>query len=131
VTVSGDSAVWDVTDGDVRLTKVDPLGAGVSRYDATLLAGGDAARNAQLLREVLAGSQEGPLEAIRTAVLLNAGLALVVWDAAVGQGRFGAVTDPAISRLGRAVPVAAESIDSGRAGDVLRRWVEVSVAHAG
>lgn len=131
VTVSGDSSVWDVTDGDVRTTRVDPLGAGVTRYDVELLAGGDAARNAQLLREVLDSSQEGALAAIRSAVLLNAGLALVVWDAAVGEGRFGAVTDPAISRLGRAVPVAAESIDSGRARDVLRRWVEVSAAHAG
>jgi anthranilate phosphoribosyltransferase len=131
VTIAGPTDVWDVTDEGVGITQVDPLGAGVAEHDAALLTGGDAATNARLTRAVLAGETDGPLAAIRDAVILNSGLALVVWDAALGEGRYGPVTDTAAQRLARAVPDAAESIATGRAAAVLDRWIEVSAAHSG
>lgn len=131
VTVGAETDVWDVTDEGVRLDRVDPVSAGLGRYDAGELAGGDAAANARVVRQVLAGEVAGPLAAIRAAVVLNAALALVVWDAATGEGRFGPVLDSAIERLTLAVPVAQESIDAGRADRVLNGWIEVSTAHAG
>ncbi len=126
VTVESATDVWDVTGVGVRGDSVDPTGAGLRTQDAALLAGGDAAYNAQVAREVLDGADEGAMSAVRTAVLLNTGLALVAWDAATGEGQYGPVSDSATERLARAVPVAAESIDSGRARDVLDRWVGLS-----
>ncbi|MCB9412249.1 MAG: anthranilate phosphoribosyltransferase [Actinobacteria bacterium] len=130
VTIGADTDVWDVTDGDLRVDVVSPAGAGVEAADARLLAGGDAAFNARIAHDLLGGQDGGSMAAVRTAVLLNTGLALVVWDAALGGNRFGPVGDSAADRLARAVPAAAESLDSGRARDVLERWVSVSAAHA-
>lgn len=131
VTVGTATDVWDVTDDGVRKAQVDPVSADVGRFDAADLAGGEAADNARVVRQVLAGEEAGPLAAVRAAAVLNAALALVVWDAAAGEGRFGSVLDPAGDRLARAVPAARESIDSGRADAVLDRWIDVSGAHAG
>lgn len=129
VTVESATDVWDVTGVGVRGDSVDPIGAGLRTQDAALLAGGDAAYNAKVARDVLDGADEGSMGAVRTAVLLNTGLALVAWDAATGEGRYGPVSDSATERLARAVPVAAESIDSGRARDVLDRWVGLSATY--
>lgn len=130
VTVSGPTQVWDATcpgpAGHVRETEVSPARAGVPESPVADLVGGDAATNAAIARAVLAGDTGGNLGAVRAAVLLNAGLALVVWDAAIEAGDYGPVTDSAVDRLQRALPVAAESIDSGRAAGVLARWVSVA-----
>jgi anthranilate phosphoribosyltransferase len=127
VTVSGPTDVWDATApggrGRVLHGQVTPEQAGLAPAPAADLVGGDAAANAAIARAVLAGEAAGALGAVRTAVLLNAGLALVVWDAAIEAWDYGPATDAAGDRLRRAVPVAAESIDSGRAAGVLARWV--------
>lgn len=130
VTVGGPTDVWDDTDAGVRVARVDPGAAGIDRHDPALLVGGDAPANAAVVRSVLAGAgtddADHRMAAVRAAVLLNAGLGLVVWDAAVGEGRYGSVLDEPADRLARAMPVAAEAIDSGRAGALLDSWIEVS-----
>jgi len=80
-------------------------GAHVPLADAGDLAGGDAATNAAIAREVLAG-KPGPR---RDAVLLNAAAALCV------SGRS--------ASLDKGVARAAEAIDTGAARDVLERFV--------
>ncbi len=72
------------------------------------LRGGDAAHNAQILREVLAG-RPGPA---REMVLVNAGAALVVAEKA--------------KDLDSGMCMAAEAIDSGRAQEKLRQLVQYS-----
>ena len=77
----------------------------LSRSSLSEILGGDAMENAAIIREVLAGKQS----ARRDVVLLNAAAALVV------AGR----TD----RLHDAIPLAANSIDSGAAKATLEALV--------
>jgi anthranilate synthase/phosphoribosyltransferase len=62
-------------DGEIETWEFDPENAGITPYPLSELAGGDAAANAMIARELLRG--EGPA-AIADAVSLNAGAALVV-----------------------------------------------------
>jgi anthranilate phosphoribosyltransferase len=71
------------------------------------LTGGDAATNAQILRDILAGKERGPK---RDAVLLNAGAALFV----VGRAR----------SMGDGVELAEQLIASGQAEAKLRELIE-------
>jgi len=74
------------------------------------IAGGDAAANAALIREVLSGKKS----ARRDVVLLNAAAALV----AAGRAE----------QLREGVPIAAEAIDSGAAERKLRSLVKFTNA---
>ena len=82
----------------------------MERVAAEVLAGGDAARNAEILRMVLDG-KTGPQ---RDVVLLNAA-------AAIAAG--GLAED-----MATAINMARESIDLGKARQALDRLVEVSNA---
>ena len=68
------SAVYDVKDGTVRETHLDPGKHGLGRVKPEDLAGGDAPYNAAIARRILDG-EPGPQ---RDVVLLNAGAALKV-----------------------------------------------------
>ncbi len=98
----------DGTDRRARRMVVDPATYGLAPATVADLRGGDAATNAALARRVLAGG-DGPH---RDVVLLNAAAGLVVG---------GAVTD-----IAAGLALAAEVLDSGRAGAVLDRLVAVS-----
>ncbi|WP_241681054.1 anthranilate phosphoribosyltransferase [Pseudactinotalea terrae] len=115
--------IWEVTDatgGEVVEQTIDfvaDLGLGSATLDD--LRGGDAAVNAQALRDVLAGVP-GP---VRETVLLNAAAAIV----ADGR-RPGVATGSLVERLRAGLQIAAESVDSGAAADTLQRWVTASSA---
>lgn len=126
ITVAGDTEVWESVGGDVRLDRVSPASVGWVTRDAGLLAGGDAQANAAVARALLAGETAGPLATIREAVVLNAAAGLVAWDALSAGARFGQQELLLAERLCTAVPDAQEAIDSGRAAQLLDRWVEVS-----
>ncbi|HEY6797975.1 MAG TPA: anthranilate phosphoribosyltransferase [Kineosporiaceae bacterium] len=106
--------VWVVAGGEVRQERVDAEGLGLSRVELAALRGGDAAHNARVVRDVLAG-RPGP---VRDAVVLNAAAALVAAEPSVGAG----LTD----RLAATLSEASASIDSGAAAEVLDRWVKAS-----
>jgi len=97
--------VCEVKHGQVERYAMLPEDMGLARHPESEIAGGDAERNATILREVLAG-QKG---ACRDAALANASAALVCAGAA-GDLREGV-------RLG------AESIDRGHATEKLARLV--------
>ena len=109
------SQVWVVSGGTVTLDRVDALDLGVPRATLADLRGSDPAFNAEVVRAVLAG-RPGP---VRDAVLLNAAGALV--SAGVGQGSL-------LDRLATGLLAATESVDSGAAADVLRKWVAATAA---
>jgi anthranilate phosphoribosyltransferase len=114
MTTTGVSTVWEVRDGAVETSTVDPLDLGVPRATLEDLRGGDAAANAAVVRSVLAGDR-GP---VRDAVVLNAAAALVALD-----------TDAAGSltkRLAAGIARAEAAIDGGGARAALDRWVEVT-----
>jgi anthranilate phosphoribosyltransferase len=106
--------VWVVMEGEVREERVDAVRLGLPRVEIADLRGGDALHNAAVVRDVLAG-RDGP---VRDAVVLNAAAALV---AAAPSGAV-----PLETQLAAGLEVAAASIDSGAAAEVLDRWVEAS-----
>jgi anthranilate phosphoribosyltransferase len=108
LTTTGISVVYDVRDGDVRETHVDPADLGLARASIDDLRGGDADEGARIARAVLEGEQG----ARRDVVLLNAGTALEIAGAA----------DSVVEGM----ELAARSIDEGAAARVLERWIEAS-----
>ena len=83
----------------------------MTRASLSELAGGDAAENAGIIREVI-GGRKSPR---RDVVLLNAAAALVVAARA--------------HHLGDAVPLAAKAIDSGAAATKLAALVRFTTSH--
>ncbi|WP_354179032.1 anthranilate phosphoribosyltransferase [Arthrobacter sp. UYP6] len=114
MTTTGVSTVWEVRNGAVSVSSVDPMDLGIPRATLEDLRGGDAAANAAVVRSVLAGDK-GP---VRDAVVLNAAAALVALD----PNAHG----PLPERLMAGIRRAEESIDSGSAQAALDRWIEVT-----
>jgi len=97
ITITGPTRIGEVREGQVHSYEVTPEEFGLQRASLEDISGGDAALNATLIREVLAGKKS----ARRDVVLLNAAAALV----AAGRA----------DHLRDAVPLAADAIDSGAA----------------
>jgi anthranilate phosphoribosyltransferase len=108
LTTTGPSVVFEVRDGQVRETHVDPATLGLAHATVEDLGGGDPAASAAIARAIL-GGEPGPR---RDVVILNAAAALEV------AGRAASLAD--------GLRVAAEAIDSGAAAATLERWVGVS-----
>ncbi|MGX1306303.1 anthranilate phosphoribosyltransferase [Amorphus suaedae] len=108
VTVTAETHVAAVEDGEVRTFTVTPEDAGLPRWPLDQLIGSDAHKNATALRDVL----EGKPGAYRDIVLMNAAAAFIVADR--------------VDTLREGAALAAEIIDSGRALDVLGRLVTSS-----
>jgi anthranilate phosphoribosyltransferase len=116
LTTTTSSQVWVYTGGVVTATELEPLDLGLARAEGAELVGGDAAHNAQVLRDVLAGHQ-GP---VRDIVLLNAAATLVAFA--------GPDPDRLPDQLREQLGVAATAVDSGAARDTLARWVAATRA---
>jgi anthranilate phosphoribosyltransferase len=114
LTTTGPSTVWEIRDGEVSRQGFSPADLGVPASTVADLRGGDAASNAAVVREVLAG-KTGP---VRDAVLLNAAAGLVSADLQADG--------PLVERMRAAYARAAESIDSGAASAVLDKWIGLS-----
>jgi len=97
ITISGPTRIGEVREGRVRTYEVTPEEFKLPRASLEDISGGDAVRNAALIREVL----EGKRSARRDVVVLNAAAALV----AAGRA----------DHLGEGVPLAVKAIDSGAA----------------
>jgi anthranilate phosphoribosyltransferase len=101
IAVTGMTHVAEVKDGAVERYAILPEDLGVRRWERSEIAGGDAERNATILRDVFSGQAGAP----RDAVLANAAAALVAAEAA--------------STLKEGVRLAAEAVDRGAARDKL------------
>jgi anthranilate phosphoribosyltransferase len=112
LSTTGYSKVSECRDGAVKTFYVHPSDAGLPKAAASALAGGDATVNAEIVRDVLAGSR-GPA---RDVVLLNAGAALFVAGL--------------VPRLADGLVRAAAAIDSGAAAKTLAALVRWSAAPA-
>lgn len=109
--------VWVARRAGVVETVVDAADLGIARSHPGDLRGGDAAFNADVARRLLAG-EYGP---VRDAVLVNAAAALAAHAGGPDGGDLLTAMRDGLRR-------AAESIDSGAAAEVLRRWTEVAQA---
>ena len=130
LSTSAPTQIWDVTSGSLRESLLAPSELGLKPATLEQLRGGDAQFNAQVVREILAGRSDGNFAAIRDVVALNAAATMVAYDAAKGAKRFGAVEDPTVARISRALPVAYSSLDTGAAKSLLDVWVSVSQRYA-
>lgn len=108
VSPSDGTLVWEVRGEIIAETTLTPAGLGLASVPRSEIAGGDAATNARIAREVLAGTLGGA----RTAVLLNAGAACYVAGLA--------------ESIREGIAVATRSIDSGQARERLERLVATS-----
>src|SRR6059058_4781639 len=71
ISPTGATRAWELREGGVRGSRLDPADFGLVPASRAEITGGDPARNAGMARAVLDGAKGGP----RTAVLLNAGAA--------------------------------------------------------
>ncbi len=108
ITISGESKISEVRDGDVRTYYVTPEDFGISRAPISEIQGGDARQNAEIIRDILSnrGDTRGDV------VLLNAAAGLVVGGKAAG--------------LREGIELARESIRSGNALSCLNRLIELT-----
>src|ERR1017187_3728402 len=111
ITITGPTRVGEVREAQVHSYEVTPEEFGLQRATLDDISGGDAARNAKLIREVL----EGKKSARRDVVVLNAAAALV----AAGRA----------DHLRDSVPLAAAAIDSGAAAGKLEALIKFSTQH--
>jgi anthranilate phosphoribosyltransferase len=110
ITITGPTRVGELRDGQVHTYEITPEEFGLQRATLDDISGGDAARNADLIREVLSGKKS----ARRDVVLLNAGAALVAAARA--------------DHLRDALPLAVKAIDSGAALSKLNALVAFASA---
>ena len=112
ISTTGYTKVSECRAGAVHTFYIHPADFGIPKALPAALQGGDAGRNAAVVREILGGERGAP----RDVVLLNAGVALFV------AGRTASVRD-GIAR-------AAEAIDTGAAEATLDRMARGSNGEA-
>jgi anthranilate phosphoribosyltransferase len=108
ISTTGYTKVSECHGGSVNTFYLHPADVRLPKANPAALRGGDAAENARIAREVLAGAPGAP----RDIVLLNAGASLLI------AGRVATIPD--------GIAMAAEAIDSGRASGVLQSLVALS-----
>jgi anthranilate phosphoribosyltransferase len=113
ISTTGYTKVSECRDGAVNTFYLHPADAGLAKTQPEALRGADAAENARIARDVLAGHPGAP----RDIVLLNAGASLLIAGAA--------------SDLKDGIRQAQAALDAGRAAAVLERLVETSHSAAG
>jgi anthranilate phosphoribosyltransferase len=108
ITISGESKISEVRDGEVRTYYVTPEDFGIARAPISAIQGGDARQNAAIIRDILSNRGGTRLD----VVLLNAAAGLVVGGKA--------------NALRRGIELARESIQSGKALFCLEKLIELT-----
>ncbi len=104
----GESLVWELDpDGNILEKRISPSDFGLSEHPLTLVKGGNAIENADIMTKLLKGDLQGP---ILDFVLLNSAALLFV------SGK--------VKTLKEGVALARESIQSGSALTCLKRFVQ-------
>lgn len=108
ISMSAPTTVCEFKDGWFKSYTITPEDFGLMRCSKEDLVGGSPEENAQITREILGGAK-GPK---RDAVLMNAGAALYIGGKA--------------DSMQEGINLAAELIDSGKALEVLEKFIQVS-----
>lgn len=108
ITATGKTYVCEIDNGQFTTYDLDPKEYGFAYADADELVGGDKTLNAAITKDLLKGASGGK----RTAVLLNAGMALHL-------------AKPELS-LADGIQEAARMIDSGKAYQQMERFIQIS-----
>ncbi|KAL3150760.1 hypothetical protein ABBQ32_000534 [Trebouxia sp. C0010 RCD-2024] len=108
LTPMGSADIVEVTQESIKRYCLEPKDLGISRCEVKDLKGGDKALNAQILRDAF-GGQRG---AVADCLCLNAGVALAACQVA--------------PTAQDGIKMAQEVQRSGKAGDTLQSWIDVS-----
>ena len=106
ITITGSTHVAEVRNGDIRTYDITPEEFELRSAPISEIQGGDTKANADIIRRILDGERSPR----RDVVLLNSAAALMV------AGR--------ANNISEAMPLAAESLDSGAAREKLAKLVE-------
>ncbi|GJQ10717.1 hypothetical protein GpartN1_g2508.t1 [Galdieria partita] len=104
----GSATILEVTPDEIHRLVINPAHYGFPTCQLEDLQGADANYNANILRECLRGTPS----AISNSIILNAGAALVVSGMS--------------ESFGEAITLAARTLMSGSALDLLERWIKLS-----
>lgn len=110
ISISAETKVSEIKDGKVETYRIKPEDFGMTRQDASVLAGGEAEENAQIIRDVLAGQVGGKLDIL----LLNAGAALYVGKK--------------VDSIKAGIDLARDLINSGKASEKLEAFAAYTQA---
>ena len=122
LTTTDANQVWIVSGGSVTPTEFDARESlGMASSSIEDLAGGEAAENAAVARDVLSG---GGADAVRDAVALNVGAGILAWE-----GLENPVTQADFEeRMRGAVERALGTLADGSGARLIERWVAASNA---
>lgn len=109
ITLTGESFLSILVDGEVWSSKVSPKELGFELADPKMLLGGTAEENARITQDILSGREQGPK---RDVTLLNAAAAIVVSAKA--------------HNFEQGIEAARETLDSGAALKKLEMLKEAS-----
>ena len=109
ISASAPTTICELRDGYYRTSVIQPEDFGIKRCNKADVTGGTPEENAQVTRDILAGTERGPK---RDIVVLNAGGALFAAGAA--------------ATIADGVQLARETIDSGKALATLEAYIEAS-----
>ncbi len=109
ITCVGKTKVSELRDGEVKTYEIDAQELLGENFEIEALAGGEADENAQIIKNILSGEQQG---APRAVVLLNSAAGIIVGEKA--------------DSLEEAIEIAKQSIDSGSAMEKLNKLIEAS-----
>jgi len=123
LTTTTSSQIWEVSPNLVTKWELDPSKLGINRTSLEQLIGGDAAHNAQIARDLFAGTTSGNLGAVRDIVILNAAGGVVAYQAAKSPELVGSEL---VTRFQSAVQLVTVALESGMAHSKLEQWVESS-----
>lgn len=102
----GTTTVWEVRGGAIREWQLDPADYGLATRDMRGTEGGEPAENAAAIERLLLSPIDAP-EALRAAVLLNAGAAVAV--------------SGTVTTLSEGITAARLALEGGRAAERLGR----------
>ena len=123
ITVTGDSQIWEVANGEVNEHRIDPRGFGIDLAWASALEGGDADFNARVARNLFSNSKQSNSEVIRDIVALNAAVGIATFELAKDPSRVGVNI---MTRISHALERSYRAIDDGLADSKLATWINAS-----
>lgn len=136
ISAYGVTDVWDTTRGDgVVRERIDAADLGLTDIAPGALSGGFATENAEVCRAAFGLPREHPnlpllcdVDAVRAVVIVNAAAALASYAAVEAADAGEMVSGSLLERIEPHLPRARAAVESGAAGELLRRWVDTSQA---
>ncbi|MFM1994781.1 MAG: hypothetical protein RLZZ610_298 [Actinomycetota bacterium] len=123
LTTTTTSSVWIVTPEGVQQMELNPADFGISLASRDSLLGGDAQENAQVARDLFAGSTNGRLGSVRDIVILNAAGGVVAYRIAKNPQ---SASSSIKNQFEAAIESVTQALDSGAASAKLEQWVSAT-----